>query len=94
MAEGSIISGQDVSTPRAATPLPRRERGSLERWALFLLHRILWGLLVLFAIATITFFLTHYVPSDPAVYLAGPTATTETVNKIREQFKDYRLPTD
>ncbi len=41
---------------------------------------------MLLAIATITFFLSHYVPSDPAVYLAGPNATTETVSHIREQF--------
>jgi peptide/nickel transport system permease protein len=63
-----------------------RQRSGLERWARFLVRRVLWGAVVLIAIATVTFFLTHYVPSDPAVYLAGPSATTEVVNRIREQF--------
>jgi ABC-type dipeptide/oligopeptide/nickel transport system permease component len=84
MAETAGSLGQ-VPGPTATVRQPRR-RGSLERWAILLARRLAWGVVVLFAIATVTFFLTHYVPSDPAVYLAGPNATTETVNKIREQF--------
>jgi peptide/nickel transport system permease protein len=60
-----------------------RVRGQTWLWAA---RRILWGFVVLVAIATATFFLTHYVPSDPAVYLAGPTATTRAVAKIRQEF--------
>lgn len=70
----------------AATAQPPRQRSGLERWALFLGRRLAWGVLVLWGIATVTFFLTHYIPSDPAVYLAGPTATQETIDKVRVQF--------
>jgi peptide/nickel transport system permease protein len=49
-------------------------------------RRCLWGVLVLFVIATVTFFLSHYVPSDPAVYLAGENATTAQVQAVREEF--------
>jgi peptide/nickel transport system permease protein len=63
-----------------------RERSRGQFWARILARRILWGAVVLLAIATVTFFLTHYVPSDPAVYLAGPTATTRAVMQIRHEF--------
>jgi peptide/nickel transport system permease protein len=55
-------------------------------WARFLTRRLAWGLLVLVATATATFYLTHFIPSDPAVFLAGPNATAETVANIRAQF--------
>ena len=48
-----------------------RERGRAQFWARILARRILWGAVVLLAIATVTFFLTHYVPSDPAVFSPG-----------------------
>jgi len=86
MAERVMSLDQTASSATGQGPLPPRRRGALERWAAFLLRRLLWGVVVLLAIATVTFFLTHYVPSDPAVYLAGPSATTEVVNRIREQF--------
>lgn len=86
MAGPPVITGEHERPAAGARRPQRGERGSLETWALFFVRRMAWGALVLFAIATVTFFLTHYVPSDPAVYLAGPTATTQTVNKIREEF--------
>jgi peptide/nickel transport system permease protein len=65
---------------------PSGRRASATAWTRLLLRRCLWGLLVLFVIATVTFFLSHYVPSDPAVYLAGENATTEQVAKVRHEF--------
>lgn len=61
-------------------------RAGAAAWLRFLARRCLWGFLVLFAIASATFFLTHYVPSDPAVYLAGENATTEQVAAVRHEF--------
>ena len=81
-----------VSTPLPGTEVPvggrdlSRQRGRALFWIRLVVRRLLWGLVVLVAIATATFFLTHYVPSDPAVYLAGPTATARTVAKIRQEF--------
>jgi len=65
---------------------PKRPRNTAVVWGTMLGRRLLWGVLVLIAIATVTFFLTHYVPSDPAVYLAGPSATTSTIEHVRKQF--------
>jgi ABC-type dipeptide/oligopeptide/nickel transport system permease component len=74
----------------APAPAPAREvsrdRARALFWVRLVARRLVWGLVVLVAIATATFFLTHYVPSDPAVYLAGPTATARTVAKIRHEF--------
>lgn len=85
MAESSAV-GSPPTRPAGEGQRSGPQRGSARAWVQFFVRRIAWGVLVLIAIATVTFFLTHYVPSDPAVYLAGPTATTETVNRIREQF--------
>jgi peptide/nickel transport system permease protein len=82
MAQTSATFGE----PPAPATQPARQRSGVERWGLFLGRRLAWGVLVLWAIATVTFFLTHYIPSDPAVYLAGPTATQETIDRVREQF--------
>jgi peptide/nickel transport system permease protein len=65
----------------------------------FLLKRLGWGLLVLLAVAVITFFLSRVVPADPAAFLAGQNASEATVQRIRaehgldrplvEQFASY-----
>jgi peptide/nickel transport system permease protein len=68
-----------------AATAPRR-RSALETWGVFLARRLAWGALVLLAIATITFFLSHYIPSDPAIYLAGPNASAQTVAHLRSEF--------
>ncbi|RUU49992.1 ABC transporter permease, partial [Mesorhizobium sp. M2C.T.Ca.TU.009.01.2.1] len=49
----------------------------------FLLKRLVWGLVVLIAVAVITFFLSRVVPADPAAFLAGQNASEETVQRIR-----------
>ncbi len=73
--------------PDDASPAARDRRLSLAiLWVRFLVRRLAWGLLVMLAIAAATFYMTHYIPSDPAVFMAGPSATTEAVNRIREQF--------
>ena len=41
---------------------------------------------VLFAVVTFTFLLTHLAGSDPAVQIAGPGATTTTINHIRAEL--------
>lgn len=65
----------------------------------FLTKRLAWGILVLLAVAVITFFLSRVVPADPAAFLAGQNASEETVQRIRaehgldrplgEQFMSY-----
>jgi ABC-type dipeptide/oligopeptide/nickel transport system permease component len=65
----------------------------------FLLKRLGWGVLVLLAVAVITFFLSRVVPADPAAFLAGQNASEDTVQRIRaehgldrplaEQFVSY-----
>jgi peptide/nickel transport system permease protein len=59
----------------------------------FLFKRLLWGLLVLIAVAVITFFLSRVVPADPAAFLAGQNASEATVQRIRtEHGLDRPLP--
>ncbi|MER8829547.1 ABC transporter permease [Mesorhizobium sp. M0938] len=65
----------------------------------FLMKRLAWGVLVLLAVAVITFFLSRVVPADPAAFLAGQNASEATVQRIRtehgldrpmaEQFVSY-----
>jgi peptide/nickel transport system permease protein len=45
----------------------------------FLLKRILFGLIVLFGVITITFMITRVIPSDPAARWVGPRATREQI---------------
>lgn len=52
----------------------------------FVVRRLLWTIVILFAIATITFTLQRVVPADPAAFLAGQNATAETVQRIRAQY--------
>lgn len=67
----------------------------------FILRRLVWGVMVLIAVAIITFFLSRVVPADPAAFLAGQNASTASVAKIRtelgldrplsEQFVTYMI---
>ena len=83
IADPQGIYLEPVVEPNAA---PSERHAGATAWARLLVRRCLWGLLVLLVIATVTFFLSHYVPSDPAVYLAGENATTEQVEKVRHEF--------
>jgi len=67
----------------------------------FCFKRLVWGLLVLVAVAVITFFLSRVVPADPAAFLGRPEPSEETVQRIRvehgldrplpEQFASYMI---
>jgi len=52
----------------------------------FLTRRILQAIPVLFGISIITFMLVYYLPADPARMYAGPSATVETVTRIRHEL--------
>jgi peptide/nickel transport system permease protein len=52
----------------------------------FLARRLIQAIPVLFGISLITFVLIYYLPADPARMYAGPSATVETVARIREEL--------
>jgi peptide/nickel transport system permease protein len=52
----------------------------------YLLRRLAMALLTLYGIATLTWLVVYVVPTDPAVALAGPNATSETVTSIRHEL--------
>ena len=54
-------------------------------WTL-LTRRLLQALPVLFGISIITFVLVYYLPADPARMYAGPSASVETVGRIRHEL--------
>ena len=49
----------------------------------YILRRLGWSVVVLFAIAILTFFVTFILPADPARMIAGIRATPEDVDRIR-----------
>lgn len=51
-----------------------------------IIRRLFFLIFVLFALSIITFSLMRLVPSDPARNIAGPRASAESVQKIREQY--------
>jgi peptide/nickel transport system permease protein len=51
-----------------------------------LVRRLLQAVPVLFGISIITFVLIYYLPADPARMYAGPSATVETVARIRHEL--------
>lgn len=51
-----------------------------------LVRRLLQAIPVLFGISIITFILIYYLPADPARMYAGPSATVETVARIRHEL--------
>src|SRR3970040_1510732 len=54
-------------------------------WTL-LARRILQAIPVLIGISLITFVLIYYLPADPARMYAGPSATVDTVARIRHEL--------
>lgn len=57
----------------------------------YLLRRVAMIFIVLFGITLIVFFAVNLLPADPARVIAGPTASNEEVEQIREQ-KGYNKP--
>jgi peptide/nickel transport system permease protein len=57
------------------------------------LGRLLAGVAVIAGVVTLTFLLLHLAPGDPALHLAGPTATPEQIGALRSQLGlDRPLP--
>jgi peptide/nickel transport system permease protein len=52
----------------------------------YLARRILQAIPVLIGVSMITFVLIYYLPADPARMYAGPSATVETVARIRHEL--------
>jgi peptide/nickel transport system permease protein len=52
----------------------------------YLAQRVLQTILILLGIAAITFLLLYMVPADPAVQIAGRSATSQTVANIRREL--------
>ena len=55
----------------------------MEMWV-YIVRRVLLAIFVVIGMITITFFLTHVVPSDPAQLYVGPKATAEELEHARE----------
>jgi peptide/nickel transport system permease protein len=53
---------------------------------LFVARRLVHAIPVLFGISLLTFILIYYLPADPARMYAGPSATVETVDRIRHEL--------
>lgn len=51
--------------------------------AKFILRRLFLGVIVLFGVVIITFFMTRVIPSDPAAKWVGPRATPEQIAQAR-----------
>ncbi|MBI5652740.1 MAG: ABC transporter permease [Chloroflexi bacterium] len=52
----------------------------------YILRRVFWIFLVMFAAITFTFFLTYVIPADPAAQIAGPTAGAREIENIRKDL--------
>src|SRR5262245_30550448 len=51
-----------------------------------IIERLLWAIVVVFLLTTITFAILYIVPSDPARAVAGGQASPEAVANIRKQL--------
>jgi peptide/nickel transport system permease protein len=59
----------------------------------YIIRRLLWGLIVLFGVVVVTFILRYLVPADPARIIGGLHATPEALAGIRHQYGfDQPLP--
>jgi len=52
----------------------------------FIIRRLAFQVFVLFGVLTITFFISHVIPGDPALLLAGPKASPEIIAKLRKDL--------
>ena len=52
----------------------------------YIVRRILVAVPTVLGVATVVFFLRRLLPGDPAIILAGPTATPEAIANIRHQL--------
>ena len=60
---------------------------------MIVLRRLATALPVIAGVIVVTFLLTRALPGDPAVYFAGPAATTQAIEEIRHRLGfDRTLP--
>jgi peptide/nickel transport system permease protein len=60
---------------------------------LFIIKRLAFLVLMLFGLLVVTFSISHVAPGDPAALAAGPDATREMVETIRQEYGlDQPLP--
>jgi peptide/nickel transport system permease protein len=52
----------------------------------FIVRRLLWIVVIVFAAMTFTFALTYIVPADPAAQVAGPRASQTEIDNVRQQL--------
>ena len=52
----------------------------------YILRRLVLAILVLWGAATIAFFVSHLIPSDPARLIAGPQATYSQIQTVRREY--------
>src|SRR6476661_2870256 len=62
------------------------DRGAANPMFSFLVRRVAQAIPVLLGISLIIFVLIYYLPADPARIYAGPSATAETVARIRQEM--------
>lgn len=53
---------------------------------LLIRRRLAMLVLVLFGVSIVTFIMSHLIPGDPALALAGPRPTPELLHRLREQY--------
>lgn len=58
----------------------------------FVARRLLSSIVILFIVSIVVFSLLHLAPGDPAVVLAGPDASAETLHAIRSELGLDRPP--
>lgn len=68
-----------------ATRLTRLSEENYNVWT-FIFRRLFQTVPVFIGISIITFLLLYYLPADPARMYAGPSATVETVQRIRHEL--------
>jgi peptide/nickel transport system permease protein len=50
----------------------------------FIIRRLFWSVIVIFAALTFTFVLTYLIPADPASQVAGPQASSLEIENVRK----------
>lgn len=50
------------------------------------LRRLIWALVVVFGVTTLSFFMVHVLPGDPARMIVGPQASAQDVARARDVY--------
>ena len=73
-------------TESCQTILGRRERRERERMLKYIVKRVIGVIPTLIIVTTFVFFFVRLIPGDPARLVAGPQATLEDVEVVREEL--------